>query len=325
VLLTAERVQPLLRGSFGRDVYLHAESCPSTQRLAPPDAPHGMVAVTEHQTEGRGRLGREWVDAPGSSLLFSVVLRPARPVAEWPTLTGVAGEAAAAAVEAVAGVVPTVKPPNDLLLDGGKLAGILAEAQEGRIVLGVGVNVGAAPYPGAALLGASVDRAELLAELLARLERAFEAWEAMRPAADADAELVARIFDRARAAQGLPHPRTAAEHASFTARFDGLETWLCGARAFAALGADTLEYLYVDPDAQGRMIGSTLLALAKQRRPDGFRLWVFQRLARSRRFYELHGCRLLELTDGSANRERLPDALYEWRPTTTAPGSSPAG
>ena len=175
--LRPERVLPLLRGTYGRDGYLHVESCPSTQRLPPEDAPHGTVAVAEHQTEGRGRLGRVWEDAPGSPLLFSVVLRPRRPVADWPTLTPVVGEAAAAAVEAVAGVRPAIKPPNDLLLAGGKLAGILAEAQSGRIVLGIGVNVAAAPYPGSACLGAEVDRAELLAELLVRLERAFDAWD----------------------------------------------------------------------------------------------------------------------------------------------------
>ncbi len=178
MLLTADRVLPLLRGSYGRAGYLHAESCPSTQRLAPADAPHGTVAVTEHQTEGRGRLGRVWEDEPGASLLFSVVLRPRRAVADWPTLTAVAGEAAAGAIEAVAGVRPSIKPPNDLLLAGGKLAGILAEAESGRIVLGIGVNVAAAPYEGSACLGAHVDRAELLAELLVRLERAFESWDA---------------------------------------------------------------------------------------------------------------------------------------------------
>jgi BirA family biotin operon repressor/biotin-[acetyl-CoA-carboxylase] ligase len=172
--------QTLLRGTFGRAGYLYAESCASTQRLAPEDAPHGTVAVTEHQTEGRGRLGREWVDAPGSSLLCSVVLRPTRAQREWPTLTPVAGVALAAAIEAVTGLQATIKPPNDLLLDGRKVAGILAEAQSGRIVLGIGVNVAAAPYEGSACLGADVDRAELLVELLRQLEPAFAAWDLSR-------------------------------------------------------------------------------------------------------------------------------------------------
>lgn len=174
--LDPDRVQPLLRGAFGRDSYLYATSCPSTQRLPAAAAAHGTVAVTEHQTEGRGRLGRVWVDDPGGSLLFSVVLRPTRPVREWPTFTQAAGEAAAAAIFAATGQRPEIKPPNDLLLDGGKLAGILAEAQDGRIVLGVGINVTAAPHDGAATLGPT-DRAELLAELLLQLERAFDAWD----------------------------------------------------------------------------------------------------------------------------------------------------
>lgn len=178
VELGPDRMLPLLRGTWGTEEYLYAESCPSTQRLPEADAPHGTVAVTEHQTEGRGRLGRVWIDEPGSSLLFSVVLRPTRPVREWPTLTVVAGEAAALAVATVAGVVPTIKPPNDLLLDGRKLAGILAEAEEGRILLGLGVNVLAPPYEGPAFLGPDVDRAALLAELLVRLETAFDAWDA---------------------------------------------------------------------------------------------------------------------------------------------------
>jgi BirA family biotin operon repressor/biotin-[acetyl-CoA-carboxylase] ligase len=173
-----EAVQPLLRGSFGRESYLYAESCASTQHLAPDDAPHGTVAVTEHQTEGRGRLGREWIDEAGGSLLCSVVLRPSRPLRDWPTVTPVAGAAAAAAIEAVTGLVPAIKPPNDLLLDGRKVAGILAEAREGRIVLGIGINVAAPPYEGAAALGARVDRAELLVELLRQLELHFAAWDA---------------------------------------------------------------------------------------------------------------------------------------------------
>jgi BirA family biotin operon repressor/biotin-[acetyl-CoA-carboxylase] ligase len=179
VTLGPDRVQPLLRGSYGRALYLYTERCPSTQRLPDAAAPHGTVAVAEHQTEGRGRLGRVWVDDPGASLLVSVVLRPRRPVREWPTLTPVAGEAVADAIEALTGWRPEIKPPNDLLLDGAKLAGILAEAEEGRIVLGVGVNAGAAPHPGSASLGGSVDRAELLVELLGRLEAAFDRWNAL--------------------------------------------------------------------------------------------------------------------------------------------------
>jgi GNAT superfamily N-acetyltransferase len=83
---------------------------------------------------------------------------------------------------------------------------------------------------------------------------------------------------------------------------------------FVALGAELLEHLYISPDSQGRGVGSALLAHAKELRPAGFRLWVFQRNERARRFYEQHGLRLVEVTDGAANEEREPDALYEWRP-----------
>ena len=83
---------------------------------------------------------------------------------------------------------------------------------------------------------------------------------------------------------------------------------------FAALSPDMLMWMYVRPDGQNRGVGTALLAKARERRPDGFRLWTFQRNEGARRFYERHGCRLVELTDGGGNEEREPDALYEWRP-----------
>ena len=79
---------------------------------------------------------------------------------------------------------------------------------------------------------------------------------------------------------------------------------------FAGLDGDLLGFLYVDPASQGHGVGSALLAHVRARRPDGFRFWVFQRNERARRFYERNGCRVVELTDGSGNEEREPDALY---------------
>jgi ribosomal protein S18 acetylase RimI-like enzyme len=84
---------------------------------------------------------------------------------------------------------------------------------------------------------------------------------------------------------------------------------------FAALANDLLGHLYVHPEAQNQGIGSALLESAKERRPEGFRLWVFQKNEGARRLYERHGFRLVELTDGSGNEEREPDALYEWLPS----------
>ena len=89
---------------------------------------------------------------------------------------------------------------------------------------------------------------------------------------------------------------------------------------FAALGSrsgvDFLQHLYVAPQYQRRGVGTGLIERAKERRPDGFRLWVFQENVGARRFYEWHGFQLVELTDGSGNEEREPDALYEWMPVT---------
>ncbi len=98
------------------------------------------------------------------------------------------------------------------------------------------------------------------------------------------------------------------------------ETWVADVQGviagFGALTDSMLEHLYVHPDHQGRGIGTLLLDQGKRRRPEGFRLWLFQQNEGARRFYERHGFRLVELTDGSANQEGVPDALYEWLPDT---------
>jgi ribosomal protein S18 acetylase RimI-like enzyme len=98
----------------------------------------------------------------------------------------------------------------------------------------------------------------------------------------------------------------------------GHEVWVAESAGavvgLAALSGDLLGHLYVHPYEQGRGVGSALLDVVKRERPAGFRLWVFQRNTSARRFYERHGCRLVELTDGSGNEEREPDALYAWAP-----------
>ena len=166
--LTPDVVLPALRGSYGREFH-YAEEVATTQRMLPPDAGHGALALAEHQTEGRGRLGRTWVDEPGTGLLFSVVLHPPPPVAAWPALTLVAAEAVAGAI----GPGAAIKHPNDVLVEGRKVAGILAEAQE-RVVLGIGINVGETAWPGAGAIEA--DRLALLVDVLERLERGYDSW-----------------------------------------------------------------------------------------------------------------------------------------------------
>jgi BirA family biotin operon repressor/biotin-[acetyl-CoA-carboxylase] ligase len=184
--LAPESVVPRVRGRFGLD-YRFVESTPSTQLLLPPEAEEGAVVAAGEQTAGRGRLGRSWVAPAGTSLLCSVQLRPTVSPDRLPELTGVAAHACAEAIEAVTGLQTGLKFPNDVLVGARKVAGILAEAREGRVVAGIGVNVNVAEAdlptgletPATSLLvetGREIDRAELLVELLDRLERRYRAW-----------------------------------------------------------------------------------------------------------------------------------------------------
>src|SRR5947209_20341656 len=128
----------MLRGRLGRPYRFVARTA-STQRLLGDDDPEGAVAVADEQTEGRGRLGRKWLAPAGASLLVSVLLRPDVEPARLPELSLVAGRACAEAITDVAGLETEVKFPNDVLVQGRKVAGILAEASEGRVALGAGV------------------------------------------------------------------------------------------------------------------------------------------------------------------------------------------
>ena len=184
--LASEAVLPRLRGRFGRP-YEHVESTPSTQLLLPADAPEGALVVAEEQTAGRGRLGRHWLAPAGTSLLCSLQLRPSIAAEHLPELTGVPSRACAEAIAAVTGLAPELKFPNDVLVGGRKVAGILAEARDERVVLGIGLNVNVPALelpreverPATSLLvetGVEVDRAELLVELLEGLERRYDDW-----------------------------------------------------------------------------------------------------------------------------------------------------
>ena len=186
--LAPDGVKPLLRGRFGH-VYRYAQVVPSTQRMLADDDGEGAVAVAEEQTEGRGRLGRSWEASAGTSVLVSVLLLPAVRAARLPELSLVAGNAVAEAIVEVTGIEPTIKFPNDLLIAGRKVAGILAESSEGRVVLGIGVNTNQTreQLPAEAQteptslrleLGEPVNRVQLLAAILLQLERAYDEWVA---------------------------------------------------------------------------------------------------------------------------------------------------
>jgi BirA family biotin operon repressor/biotin-[acetyl-CoA-carboxylase] ligase len=184
--LSPEVVEPLLRGRFGRP-YRYFERCESTQRELPADAPEGAVAASEEQTAGRGRLGRPWHAPARTSVLVSINLRPKVRPPLLPELSVVAGLAAADAIAAVAAVRPDMRFPNDLLIGGRKIAGILAEARDDRVVLGIGINVNVSAdelptdvdTPATSLMietGRTTDRARLLATLLEQLEARYDAW-----------------------------------------------------------------------------------------------------------------------------------------------------
>jgi BirA family biotin operon repressor/biotin-[acetyl-CoA-carboxylase] ligase len=169
------------------DVRRHAD-LDSTNRqaadLARAGAREGVVVVADHQTAGRGRLGRTWEAPPGSSLLMTVLLRPALDPARLHLVTMAVALAAADACAEVAGFTPELKWPNDLVVEDRKLAGILAEACiEGNapqwVVVGIGLNVNwpeemPPELSGIAvaanhLTGGVVDRERLLVHLLDRL------------------------------------------------------------------------------------------------------------------------------------------------------------
>lgn len=184
--LAPDVLKPLLRGRFGH-VYRYAESTDSTQRMLAEDESEGAIAVAEVQTEGRGRSGRAWEAPAGTSVLVSVLLLPAVEAPRLPELSLVAGGAVAQAIAEVTGLEPAIKFPNDILVRSRKVAGILAESSEGRVVLGIGVNVnqtleqlptGAKAEPTSLRLelDAPVSRARLLAAILLQLERAYDAW-----------------------------------------------------------------------------------------------------------------------------------------------------
>lgn len=181
------QVRPRLRGRFGRPLYLYAERCRSTQDLLPVEAGEGALAAAEEQLRGRGRRGRVWEAPAGSSLLFSLCLRPLVETERLPSLTPVAAAAIVEALGVVCGIEASVKDPNDVLIAGRKVAGVVAEASAGRVALGVGLNVGQSAaelplrpvYPATSLaieLGAPPDRVELLVEILLQLQRHYERW-----------------------------------------------------------------------------------------------------------------------------------------------------
>jgi BirA family transcriptional regulator, biotin operon repressor / biotin---[acetyl-CoA-carboxylase] ligase len=187
---------------------IHVAECESTQLLLLDSAlPEGAVATADHQTGGRGRLGRTWVESAATSVLCSVLLRP--PAGRlFAQLSLVGGLAVAKAVEDVSGLAALIKWPNDVLVEGRKIAGVLAEQRGDAVVLGIGINVNqdeaalpaGARVPAASLrslTGRLFEREEVLSALLMRLDELYAGWRAAGFGA-VRAELETRDFLRGR-------------------------------------------------------------------------------------------------------------------------------
>ncbi|NJC88055.1 MAG: biotin--[acetyl-CoA-carboxylase] ligase [Desulfuromonas sp.] len=134
---------------IGKEIRYFTET-DSTNRqayaLGEAGAGEGMIVIADRQSAGKGRLGRTWISPPGVNLYLSVLLRPPLPPYAAPQLTFLSALAVSRAIAAVTGLAPTHKWPNDVLLDGFKVAGLLNEmsAESDRIrfvVLGIGVNL----------------------------------------------------------------------------------------------------------------------------------------------------------------------------------------
>jgi ribosomal protein S18 acetylase RimI-like enzyme len=143
----------------------------------------------------------------------------------------------------------------------------------------------------------------------------------IRRAVPADAPAVADIYLAAfHATYDFPLAHTDDECLAWLAEevVPLMETWVAelAGRVVAMMVLDEagIGHLYVDPPSHSRGIGSRLVELAKERRPDGLELYTFQANERARQFYERHGFAVVTLGDGSGNEERQPDVLYRWLP-----------
>jgi len=177
---------------IGRDVLVFKETLSTNDRARQAGlggAEEGLVIFAESQTGGRGTQGRKWVSRAGAGLWFSILLRAAVCAPDWALLVKMAAVACAEAVEKLVGESIRIKPPNDLILNGGKLAGFLLETSNAWDfqVLGIGLNVRSAPviedHPTAAIeqfTDGSISRNALAADLLNH----FDDWYVRRSFAE---------------------------------------------------------------------------------------------------------------------------------------------
>ncbi len=196
-ILSPERISPYLQTEqIGRTISYYPV-CDSTQTIATrearADAPHGTIVIADEQIAGRGRLDRSWSSAANKGIWMSVILRPQISPQFASQYTLVAAVAVAKAIEELTDISPSIKWPNDLLIEGKKITGILTELQADMdrvhsIIIGIGINVNhtAEAFPNELqtiatslkiAAGKDIDRAKLVSKVLHYLERYTSVYE----------------------------------------------------------------------------------------------------------------------------------------------------
>ena len=158
------------------------------KQLGDEGAPHGTLAVADMQKAGRGRRGRSWVSPPGCSIYFSLLLRPEIPPVKAPMLTLVMAYSVAEAIHKCTGLDVQIKWPNDIVVNGRKMVGILTEMSTeidyiNHVVIGVGINVNMEHFSDEIAqtatsirieTGEKVKRAPIIAEIMRQFEKDYE-------------------------------------------------------------------------------------------------------------------------------------------------------
>ncbi|AZB44875.1 biotin--[acetyl-CoA-carboxylase] ligase [Bacillus sp. FJAT-42376] len=149
-VLSAAEIQSGLRTSFIGQSIIYEKSVPSTQKIAyvhaGEGADEGTIIIADEQTEGRGRLARVWHSPINTGIWMSCILKPEIPLSRTPQLTLLTAVAIVQAIEETTGIHPSIKWPNDILINGKKAVGILTELQAEAdsvhsVIIGMGINV----------------------------------------------------------------------------------------------------------------------------------------------------------------------------------------
>jgi BirA family transcriptional regulator, biotin operon repressor / biotin---[acetyl-CoA-carboxylase] ligase len=191
--LVAEQLQAALcSAAIGREIIVLRQTGSTNDailEIAKANPMEGVVVFAEHQTAGRGQRGNRWESAAGKGLWFSILLRPRIKLADSPRLTAWAAEAVSGAIQDEFSLKPTIKLPNDVQIDGRKVAGVLIEMRAQKkaahlAIAGIGINVNQSreDFPRelqsraislAMALGRQVDRQSFAVALLRNLERTY--------------------------------------------------------------------------------------------------------------------------------------------------------